>query len=265
MKYIYKISSLLICTILLLSSCAVDDDDAIVVKTMTGVIAKTEAKIKRIMVTDTSYDAVISFSNPVTSLARLTYTLDGEEMSIDASQGSQDVTITVDMSDPDVHVRTIKLVDLKIINANIDSVKPDVSEEFNELKIIKGDNTVVFTFTWGDDSDLDCGTITKTPAVAGINLSTSTTSTTEVAVLPDNVADGEYFFAILPWTVNNNSIECYVNVLNGTTETDYTGNLVGATPGGFFGYTTVADFIKITKSTDAVTGAVTIDLEQVLF
>lgn len=265
MKYIYKISSLLICAMLLLSSCAVNDDDAIVVKQVTSITAKTEAKIKRIMTSETSYDAIISFTSPVTSLSRLIYTLDGEEMSIDAIQGSQNVTITVDMSDPDVHVRTLKLVDLKIINASIDSVKPEISEDLNELKIIKGENTVVFTFTWNDDSDLDCGTITKTPAVTGINLSTSTTSTTEVAVLPDNVADGEYFFAILPWTVNNNSIECYVNVLNGTTETNYTGNLVGATPGGFFGYTTVADFIKITKSTDAGTGAVTINLEQVLF
>lgn len=263
MKYIYKLSFLLISTVLLFSSCAVNDDEAIIANTVTTVVAKTKSNLERVEVAETSYNAVISFSQPVTSLARLTYTLDGEEMFVDAPQGSSNVAISVDLSNADVFVRTLKLIDLKIINAGIDSVKPEISEEFNEMKIIKGVNTVVFTFTWGDDSDLDCGTITRVP-LAAVDIS-DTTETPEVAVLPDNAADGEYFFAILPWTVNNDPIECYVNVLNGSTEQNFTGNLVGASPAGFFGYNTIEDFIKITKVTDPVSGQVTIDLEQVMF
>ncbi|MGB1042691.1 MAG: hypothetical protein ACPGU6_04795 [Tenacibaculum sp.] len=262
-KYIKTVA--LAVSLAFLGSCAVNDDEPIVANAAVKIVAKTEAKTKRIETTNTSYDAVISFTNPVTSLSRLYYTLDGVENTIDALAGSQSVTIPVDMSDATVFVRTIKLTDFKIINAQTNNVKPEISQTLNEMKIIKGQNTVVFTFTWGDDSDLDCGTITRNPRLAGVNLA-GTESSTEIAVLPDTVADGEYFFAILPWTVNNNSIECYVNVLNGDVEKDYTAKLVGATPASpFFGYTTIQDFIKITKTTNAVTGNVTIDLEQVLF
>ena len=262
-KYIFK-GFIALFTATLMTSCAVDDDAAVVADKNQIITAQTETSIVRIAATETSYDAKIQLSHPVTGLSRIVYTLDGTEMTQDLPEGASDFTIPVDMSDPDTFVRTVTINDFKIINSKVDNVEPEISEDQHTVQIIKGDNTVVFTFTWGDDSDLDCGTIVRVPSLAAVNLSQGLTQP-EVAVLPDNAPDGEYFFAILPWTVNNSVIECHVDVLNGTSSTSYSADLVDAQAAGFFGYNTIEDFLKITKTTDAGTGDVSIVIEQVLF
>jgi len=249
MKNIYKFRILFLFAVLILNSCAINDDDPVVAPSTTTITASIPDRVTRIDIADTNFNLTVNLSAPVSQLTRVTYTLDGTEMTADVNSGASAIQIPVDMSND--FVRTVKITKLQSLYSSVENLNTLVSETDNETKIVKGLSTVVFTFTWNDDSDLDCGTITRAP-LAAIDLSAGVTSV-ETCVLPDNIGDGTYYFAILPWTVHNDPIECYVEVINGNTIQTYTGNLVGAQPAGFFGYNTIEDFLKLEKASGVVT------------
>ncbi|CAL2102528.1 conserved exported protein of unknown function [Tenacibaculum sp. 190130A14a] len=267
MKNIYKKISFLfiLSSVIFFSSCAVNDDDPVVAVTKNTITAQTEKTFERIESSVTSYTAVINFSQAVTNFSRVYYTVNGTPLEADVDEGSTSLEVMLDFSDPSVLFQSVEITDFKIIDANTDNVEPVVSATLKELNVVKGTDKFLFILTWEGDSDLDCATIQRTPTgVTAIDLSDGTTNT-EVVRLPEAIADGDYAFAVLPWTVSSNAIKCYLTVINGSQVEKFTGTLRDATPGGFFGYTTIADFVTIEKTTDAGSGEAMMSLTQVLF
>lgn len=231
---------------LVLSSCALDDDPASI-NTVGTIEASLPNVVERTADDDTTvYMLEVPLSGTLQKSGKLTYNIDGEQGTVQASEGDSSFMVPVDMTND--FVRTVTIEDLIVLYANSDGNNARISETLTETKVVKGPETLVFTFTWGDDSDLDCGTIQRgLGGIAGINLSQGVTNT-EICVLPGDVPNGLYQFAVLPWTVNNDPIECYVEVINGLTISNYTGNLTGAQPAGFFGYNTIEDFLELNKT-----------------
>lgn len=266
MKYIHKISFLFILSsVIFFSSCAVNDDDPIVAVTKKTITAQTEKTFERIDATVTSYNAVIQFSQAVTNFSRVYYTVNGTAFEADVNEGATQLEVPLDFSSPTTIFQSVEITDFKIIDSDTDNVKSEVSTTSKELNVVKGTDKFLFILTWEGSSDLDCATIARTPTgVSAIDLSDGTTNI-EVVRLPEAITDGNYAFAVLPWTVESNAIKCFLTVVNDSTVEKFTGTLRDATPGGFLGYTTIADFVTIAKTTDATSGDAMMSLTQVLF
>ena len=259
-KFKYIKGFIIILSVFLTGACSVDDDLPITPDAITKITAQTAVNSVRIANTEDTYSVVVNFSNPLSSLSRLTYSVGSSTMEIDLAKGATQVELPVDMSGANILVKTLTIKDLKIINANTDKVSPSISENQNSTTIIKGidvNNDVTFVLTWNDNSDLDCDV--RDSAATIIDISQGFTDT-EMVTLPETSADGEYFFTVRPWTINSNPLECYVTVINGENVSSYTGSLVDALPR----YGTIANFVKITKTTDT-SGSASFAFEQVLF
>lgn len=253
-KYLLNKYSALLIFALVFTSCALDDDPASI--NTNGLLeASLPNAIERSADNATIYELDVPLSSALTKSGQLTYNVDGEMGTVQAPEGATSFKIPVDMSND--FIRTVTIEDLIVLYSSAQGNSAVVSETNNVTKVVKGPNTVVFTFTWDDDSDLDCGTITRTP-LAGVNLSQLLTQP-EVCVLPGDVPNGAYEFAILPWTVNNSEILCNVEVVNGTTVTNYSASLIDGIPAGFFGYNQIEAFLELNKTTAGV------EITQVLF
>ena len=257
MKNIYKI--LLLVVVITFGSCAVNDDDPVTAPNINTISASLANRVERIAAADNSFDLTVSFSEAVNQRARITYTLDGAEMTVDANAGSSQATIRIDMSNDTF--RTIVITKMQMLYANEESVETMVSVANNTTTVVKGDD-VIAQMTWSDGTDIDL-VLTNAPAPASpytltlasqIDVSLSV-GPLETVVLPGNMPDGDYSVSIIPYQAFNNPIEFTLQVFAGSQAFSFTGTVDSgqAATGGFFSplvYNTVVEFAKITKTTN---------------
>lgn len=259
-KYIYKIK-LVIVAALVLTSCAVDDDDP-VTNPVTTIEASLANSVVRIAPGDNSYDLTVDLSGTLPRSAQLDYTLDGVDLVVQGNQGSNTITITVDMSTS--LFRTVSIQDIIMFYAAAQDYNVTVSSTNNSTTIVKGtDNFAVMT--WGNGTDIDLlMTAAPAPAPPFDNAAPSTpilglsilVVPEEVITFPATLPDGEYALSVVPFDAFNTPIEFTLTVVMGTSASTIVGTVdSGLGAGGFFNivYNTVVEFGRLTVTGDTFT------------
>lgn len=260
MKYIYKLS-IIIFSLVLVTSCALDDDPALSAIATNKLEAATAITFERIPASQTEYTVVVNLVPAASQFTRLYYTLDGEDLSVDINEGTQRVEIPVDMSVEDV--RVVRLSSLSAINSSQENINPVISEEKGQTVIVKGDETII-RMTWSDGTDIDLLLTAGGAPAAPYELSAATAIDASLNIgpleevrLPGNAADGNYTASIIPFEGFNSSITFNLEVYADDAY-NLTGSLDSGLPasGGFFApliYETVVDFATIAKSGSSFT------------
>jgi len=259
-KYIYKIQ-LVIIAALVLTSCAVDDDDP-VTNAVSVIEASLTSPVVRIAPGDTSYDLTVNLSATLPRSAQLDYTLDGVDLVVQGNQGSNTISITVDMSAS--LFRTVSLQDIIMFYASAQDYNMTVSSTNNSTTIVKGtDNFAVLT--WGNNTDIDLlmtaapaptppfDTAAPTTPIVGLSI---LVVPEEVITFPATLPDGEYALSVVPFAAFNTPIEFTLTVVMGTSASTIVGTVdSGLGAGGFFNiiYNTIEEFGRLTVSGDSFT------------
>jgi hypothetical protein len=254
-KYIYKIK-LVVVAVLVLSSCAVDDDPAIT-NPVGNIEASLPSALVRIDPAATSHDLEVSLTSALPTSAQVDYNLDGVSLVARGDQGSNTITITVDMSAS--LFRTVSLTDIIMFYASAQNINVTVSETNNTTTIVRGtDNFAVLT--WGNNTDIDL-LLTTSPAPAAPYTDNPATTIDlsllvvpqEIVTLPPTLPDGAYAVSIVPFAAFSTPIDFNLTVIAGDAAHNLTGTVDSglAAGGGFFApivYNTVVEFATITKS-----------------
>lgn len=254
-KYIYKVK-LVIIAALVLTSCAVDDDDP-TVNVIGNIEASLPSALVRIGASDASYDLTVNLSSALPTSAQVDYTLDGTALVARGNQGSNTITITVDMSGS--LFRTVSLTDIIMFYASAQNLNVTVSETNKTTTIVRGtDNFAVLT--WGNTTDIDL-LLTTSPAPAAPYTNDPATTIDlsllvvpqEIVTLPPTLPDGAYAVSIVPFAAFNTPIDFNLTVIAGNAAHNLTGTVDSglAAGGGFFSpivYNTVVEFATITKA-----------------
>jgi len=167
-----------------------------------------------------------------------------------------DVTLTDDGVTED-EIYTIAITDVSFSNDNYfawtgaNSRVIGVRDIPTPIVTTAGD--FVFNFTWSGSSDLDCRLLDNPPTVE-YDIGESY-SPGETVTLVDDVPDGDYLFRVLPWRVNDSSIDYTIEVVAPTETRNYTGtflDLVG-------GWSTEFVVLEINKATTGATVTYTLN------
>ena len=241
MKHIYKFSIILLAVFTFIG-CNVDDDDAVTVLPMKELTASLSQQVEIIGVGDnaTSYDLVISFSEPLPSYSTIEYSLDGgATMSSSTTTGDNSLVITIDFADTD-NFHDINLSDFIVVNASARNFTTSISGKTSVRLMRQGYFSAKMTWGTNQDLDLDLDTMTSSWGWGGNTLDTSAGVTNEENVSA-TLEDGNYALWVYEWPTNSFS-----------EPVDLTFDIV--TAGGNYNFTVNAeDFgwhIWCTKSTD---------------
>ena len=157
MKHIYKFSIVLLAVFTFIG-CNVDDDDAITVLPMKELTASLVNQGDIIGVADdaTSYDLVISFSEPLPSYSSIEYSLDGgATTSSSASSGDDTLVISIPFDNND-NFHDINLSDFIVVNASARNFTTSISGKTSVRLMRRGYFTA--TISWADyANDIDFG------------------------------------------------------------------------------------------------------------
>ena len=152
MKHIYKFSIILLAVFTFIG-CNVDDDDAVTVLPMKELTASFSQQVEIIGVGDnaTSYDLVISFSEPLPSYSTIEYSLDGgATTSSSASSGDDTLVISIPFDNND-NFHDINLSDFILVNASARRFTTSITGNSSVRVMRQGYFTA--TISWGNYSD----------------------------------------------------------------------------------------------------------------
>ena len=157
MKHIYKFSILLLAVFTFIG-CNVDDDDAVTVLPMKELTASLVNQGDIIGIADdaTSYDLVISFSEPLPSYSTIEYSLDGgATTSSSAIAGDNTLVISIPFDFND-NFHDINLSDFIVVNASARRFTTSITGNSSVRVMRQGYFTA--TISWADyANDIDFG------------------------------------------------------------------------------------------------------------
>ena len=168
-----------------------------------------------------------------------------------------DVTLTDDGVTED-EIYTIAITDVSFSNDNYfawTGANSTIAVRDTPTLIVTTAGDFVFNFTWSGLNDLDCRLVDNPPVYEYDTGYTMSMSRGETVTLVDDVPDGDYLFRVLPWTVNDSSIDYTIEVVAPTETRNYTGtflDLVG-------GWSTEFVVLEINKATTGATVTYTLN------
>ena len=198
MKHIYKLS-LLVLAVFSFTACSIDDDAPVVNNQTSLVVALNQTGNVAVPNATTSYDLALNFSKPIPDLSRLTYTLDGVEMSIDFNTGEIQGSIPITFSSTEITHEVI-LTNFVVINSSANNSVSIVGDA-NSARVSK-EGAFQSTMSWPSAvNDLDLGlqpmTATWADTFAWIDTSIGVTNSEFVEGL---LPDGNYALFIQHFT-----------------------------------------------------------------
>ncbi|MEQ6122670.1 hypothetical protein AAON49_00550 [Pseudotenacibaculum sp. MALMAid0570] len=206
MKYIYKLS-LLVLAVFTFTACAIDDDDPVVSAERDLAIGLNRTGVISVPDNTTEYNLGVNFTDVIPELSRLFYTVDGVEQTLTLNSGASTATIPVTFTAAE-NVHEIVLTGFTIINGAAQNINAVLSS--NTTATIAKQGAFIATITWPGSSDLDVGlqpmTATWADTFAWIDTSLGVTNTEVLEGSP--LADGnyaiyfQYFGASAPEDVN---------------------------------------------------------------
>ena len=272
MKNIYKIKFLLI-ALVVFTSCAIDNDDPV-----TSFASKTEFSLNSTLERTTSdiYNLSVDVAGNLPYTARLTYTLDGEEMFVDVDANSTTGIIPVDMSSSDV--RIVTLTKITALYATAAGIEASISEVNNTTAIAAADvgtNGDMFVqLNWDSAEDIDLIMTTASPTAPFSPTATNvfgfggSTTQGESFNVDGDIPAGDYSIVIAPWDTFTTPINFTLLAIVGSNVYNYSGTVNSAAVGGSGGlfsplsYGTIVEFATCTKT--GTGAASTYELEDVL-
>jgi len=192
MKHIYKLSIVLL-AVFTFVGCNVDDDDALNVLPQKSITASFDNQSDIIGVPDdaTSYDLVISFSEPLPSYSTVEYSLDGGDTKTSStSTGNNTLKIPVAFGANDNFI-DVNLSDFIVVNASVRNFTTSISGNTSVRLMRKGYFAVKMTWEGGQDIDIDLDEMTSFWSWSGNTVDSSAGVTNEENV-SGVLSDGNY-------------------------------------------------------------------------
>ena len=209
MKHIYKFSILLLAVFTFIG-CNVDDDDAVTVLPMKELTASLVNQGDIIGVADdaTSYDLVISFSEPLPSYSSIEYSLDGgATTSSSASAGDNTLVISIPF-DFDDNFHDINLSDFIVVNASARRFTTSLTGNSSVRVMRQGYFTA--TISWADyANDIDFGLQPMTSSWVDTYAWVDTSLGFAAEFLEGELVDGNYaIYAAFYTTATDVNVNC---------------------------------------------------------
>ncbi len=239
MKYIYKLSFLML-TVFAFTSCNVDDDDPVTVPAFRNVTASFAIQRDAVAIADDSesYDLVINFSEALPSYSTIEYTLGGVTTTINGNTGANSIAIPLSFPNG-VNSQSVSINDFVVVNSAARRVTPVISGVTSTTVARQGYFSA--TMNWASavfDLDLGLQPMTPTWVDTFLWIDTSLGVTSQEFVEGEELADGNYALFIQHFTT--------------AAPVDVTFSIVSAAGLFTFNLTTVGDgnHLWFTKSTD---------------